>query len=131
MKKVIKGKKLNTATAKMVGVATIDENKDIVEVLYRTKSGAYFVHNVYRKSTAGKLETGEDVYLISTDEAKAWAEKWLTSAAYDRWFGEGVTDETVTITVTVSSKSYNILKREKEKTGDTYGDIITHALELM
>ena len=48
MKKVIKGKKLDTTTAKMIGIAMIDEDKDIVETLYRTKSGAYFIHNVYR-----------------------------------------------------------------------------------
>ena len=131
MKKVIKGKKLDTTTAKMIGIAMIDEDKDIVETLYRTKSGAYFIHNVYRKSTTGKLETGEDIYLISANEAVQWAEKWLTPAEYNRWFGEGVADETVTVTVTLTSKAYNILKKEKEKTGDTYGGIITYLLETM
>lgn len=131
MKKIFQGKQLNTATAKIVGVATIDEEKDIVEALYQTKSGAYFIHNVYRKSTTGKLETVEDIYIITADEAKEWAKKWLTSSEYDGWFGSGIVNETVKITVNISGYAYNILKREKEKTGDTYGEIISTALELM
>ena len=131
MKKIVQGKQLNTATAKIVGVAMIDEDKDIVEALYQTKSGAYFIHNVYRKSTTGKLETVEDIYLITADEAERWAKQWLTSSEYDCWFGIGIINETVKITVNISGYAYNILKREKEKTGDTYGDIISTALELM
>lgn len=131
MKKIFQGKQLNTDTAKIVGVAMIDEEKDIVEALYQTKSGAYFIHNVYRKSTTGKLETVEDIYIITADEAKEWAKKWLTSSEYDGWFGSGIVNETVKITVNISGYAYNILKREKEKTGDTYGEIISTALELM
>ena len=131
MKKIVQGKQLNTDTAKIVGVAMIDEEKDIVEALYQTKSGSYFIHNVYKKSTTGKLETVEDIYLITADEAKEWAKQWLTSSEYDGWFGSGIINETVKITVNISGYAYNILKREKEKTGDTYGDIISTALELM
>lgn len=131
MKKIVQGKQLNTDTAKIVGVAMIDEEKDIVEALYQTKSGAYFIHNVYRKSTTGKLETVEDIYIITADEAKEWAKKWLTSSEYDGWFGSGIVNETVKITVNISGYAYNILKREKEKTGNTYGEIISTALELM
>lgn len=130
MKKVIQGKELNTTTAKMIGTAMIDTEKDIVEVLYRTKSGVYFIHNVFKKSVTGKLEVGEDIYLITADEAQQWAKKWLTSSEYDGWFG-GIINETVKITVNISGYAYNILKREKEKTSDTYGDIITHALETL
>lgn len=131
MKKVIQGKELNTTTAKMIGTAMIDAEKDIVEVLYRTKSGVYFIHNVFKKSTTGKLEVGENIHLITADEAQQWAKKWLTSSEYDGWFGSGIINETVKITVNISGYAYNILKHEKEKTGDTYGDIISTALELM
>ena len=69
--------------------------------------------------------------MISANEAMQWAEKWLTPAEYNRWFGEGKADETVTVTVTLTSKAYNILKREKEITGDTYGEIISYAIGLI
>ena len=131
MKKVIKGKKLDTQTAKMVGTAMIDDNKDIVETLYNTKSATYFIHNVYRKSNTGNIEVGEDIYLVSADEAKMWAKKWLTQSEYDRWFGDIDSDKTVTITVNISAKAYNTLKREKELTGDTYGEIISYAIGLI
>lgn len=130
MKKVINGKQLNTATAKMVGTAMIDADKDIVETLYRTKSGIYFIHNVYKKSSTGKLEVGEDLSIVPVDEAKKWAERWLTSAEYNMYFGETIPDKTITVTVNVTAKAYKTLKREKELTGDTYGEIISDALEL-
>ena len=125
MKKVIKSKKLDTQTAKIVGTAMIDDDKDIVETLYRTKSATYFIHNIYSKSTTGKLETGEDIYLVSANEAKEWAKKWLTQSEYDRCFGDIDSDQTVTITVNVSAK------REKELTGNTYGEIISYAIGLI
>ena len=131
MKKVIKGKKLDTQTAKIVGTAMIDDDKDIVETLYRTKSATYFIHNVYSKSTTGKLEVGEDIYLVSADEAKMWAKKWLTQSEYDSFFGDIDSDKTVTITINISAKAYKTLKCEKELTGDTYGEIISDALELI
>ena len=129
MKKIIKGKQLNTETARMIGTAMIDEEKDIVETLYRTKSGVYFIHNVYRKSTVGKLEVGEDIYLITVEEAKEWSKKWLTDAEYKEWFENTNSDETVTITVNITSKAFQIIKSEKELTGETYGEIISYALE--
>ena len=125
MKKIIKGRQLNTATAKMVGTVMIDENKDIVETLYRTKSGIYFIHNVYKKSTTGKIEVGENLNIVPIDEAKEWAKKWLTEIEYNEYFGENTSDETVTITVNITSKAFQTLKREKELTGDTYGEIIS------
>lgn len=131
MKKIIKGRQLNTATAKMVGTVMIDENKDIVETLYRTKSGIYFIHNVYKKSTTGKIEVGENLNIVPIDEAKEWAKKWLTEIEYNEYFGENTSDETVTITVNITSKAFQTLKREKELTGDTYGEIISYAIGLI
>ena len=131
MKKIIKGRQLNTATAKMVGTAMIDEDKDIVETLYRTKSGVYFIHNVFKKSSTGKLEVGEDLNIVSADEAREWTKKWLTETEYEEYFGENTSDETVTITVNITSKAFQTLKREKELTGDTYGEIISYAIGLI
>ena len=131
MKKIIKGRQLNTATAKMVGTAMIDEDKDIVETLYRTKSGIYFIHNVYKKSSTGKLEVGEDLNIVSLKEAKEWVRKLLTKAEYEEYFGENISDETITVTVNITSKAFQTLKKEKELTGNTYGEIISYALGLM
>lgn len=131
MKKVIKGRQLNTQTAKIIGTAMIDADKDIAEALYRTKAGVYFIHNVYRKSSTGELETGEDIYLVTVDDAKKWAAKWLPSVEYNRHFGEDISDETITVTVNISAKAFQTLKHEKELTGDTYGAIISYALGLI
>ena len=132
MKKVIDGKMLNTMTAKNIGVGVIDETKNIVEALYRTRAGVYFIHNMYEKSSAGNLEVGQDITLISADKANEWAAKWLTESEYNKFFGEGeVSDESTTITINISSKAFRILKKEKELTGDTYGEIVSYALQMM
>lgn len=130
MKKVINGKLLNTLTAKNIGVGVIDEDKDIIESLYRTRSGIYFIHNVYPKYISGNMEVGEDITLISPDKANEWAKKWLPESEYNKFFGES-SDEPITITVNVSAKAFRILKKEKEVSGDTYGEIISYALRMM
>ena len=65
------------------------------------------------------------------DEAKEWAKKWLTEIEYNEYFGENTSDETVTINVNITSKAFQTLKREKELTGDTYGEIISYAIGLI
>ena len=129
MKKVINGKLLNTLTAKNIGVRIVDENKDIMEALYRTRAGVYFIHNVYPKYISGNIEVDEDITLISPDKANEWAKKWLPESEYNRFFG--VSDEPVTITVNVSARAFRILKKEKEISGDSYGEIISYALQMM
>ena len=88
MKKVIKGKKLDTQTAKIVGTAMIDDDKDIVETLYRTKWGIYFIHNVYKKSTTGKIEVGENLNIVPIDEAKEWVSSHSTVDIYETLFNK-------------------------------------------
>lgn len=128
MKKVIKGKVLNTDTAKMIGTVMIDEDKDIVECLYRTKSGTFFIYSVFPKPKVGKQEMSEEITLISHTQAEKWGKQYLTESEYNDWFGTG-SDETVTVTVNITKEIYNILKKEKELTGETYGEIITYAIK--
>lgn len=128
MKRIINGKVLNTDTAKMIATIIIDKEKDIIESLYRTKSGTYFIYSVFPKSNIGKLDMSEEIVLISYAQADEWAKKHLTESEYNDWFGTG-SDESVTITVNITKEIYNVLKKEKELTGETYGDIISYAVK--
>ena len=55
----------------------------------------------------------------------------ITKAEYEEYFGENISDETITVTVNITSKAFQTLKKEKELTGNTYGEIISYALGLM
>lgn len=128
MKRIINGKVLNTDTAKMIATVMIDKKKDIIESLYRTKSGAFFIYSVFPKSNIGKLDMSEEIVLISYAQADEWAKKHLTESEYNDWFGVG-SDENMTITVNITKEIYSILKKEKELTGETYGEIISYAVK--
>ena len=129
MKKVVKGKALNTDTAKMVGTAMIDESKDFIECLYRTKSGTFFIYSVFPKPKMGKQEMSEEITLISSVQAKEWAKQHLTEVEYDEFFGAGSAEELKTITINITEEAYNLLKKEKELTGSTYGEIVSYAVK--
>lgn len=128
MKKIINGKVLNTDTAKMIATVMIDKEKDIIESLYRTKSGAFFIYSVFPKSNVGKLDMSEEITLISHTQANEWSRQHLTESEYNDWFGVG-SDENMTITVNITKEIYSILKKEKELTGETYGEIISYAIK--
>lgn len=132
MKKTIKGKQCDTHTAKMIGrPVMIDEGRDIVEILYRTKSGNYFIHNVYKTSSIGKIEAAEKLYVVSPEDAQEWAKKWLSEVDYKNNFGNGDKDKLVSVTANISETAYRMLQKEKELTGENYGEIISYALEAL
>ena len=98
MKKIIKGKKYDTETAKLVGSASYSYPGDFqhwVETLYLKKTGEFFLHGVggalskYSQSAGGNTVTGgEAIIPLSPEEAKAWAEKHLEVEEYEKIFGE-------------------------------------------
>ncbi len=129
MKKIINGKQLNTDTAKMIATVMIDKEKDIIESLYRTKSGVFFIYSIFPKPKAGKLDMSEEITLVEHTQAEKWAKQYLTEIEYNEWFGQGSNEELQTITINITKEAYNLLKKEKELTGETYGEIISYALK--
>jgi len=84
MKKIIEGKSYNTTTAKTIycydnGLPLSDFNA-YQETLHLTQNGAWFLHGqggantVYCTDTGSLRMAGEDIRLISAQEAQEWLE---------------------------------------------------------
>lgn len=98
MKKVINGKMYNTETAEAVGFWSNDRATNdfsyIVERLYRTKRGAYFIHGEggamtrYAESVGDMYGAGEAIRPVDEATARRWAESHLDGDEYAAIFGE-------------------------------------------
>lgn len=111
MKKIIKGKVLNTDTAKLIGEWNngyqIGDFAYCYEDLYLTRAGVYFLHfggganscyGVWHGDNGG---SGEDIKPLSYDQARQWAEERLSADDYARHF-EIVSDEDSKLHLSVS-----------------------------
>ena len=98
MKKIINGKKYDTATAKEVGY---DNNgllssdlSYIEEILYKKKTGEFFLcgrggaMTKYAVNNGNNSMSGKAIIPLTEDEAKKWAEDHLTVGEYEEIFGE-------------------------------------------
>lgn len=135
MKKIINGAVCNTATAKLLGSFENGERPGdlgyIKEALYRTKSGAYFLHTVggagtryARQTEPNHWRSGEALSILSLEAAQAWAEEHLDGDEYIKAFGEP--EERTTIMMSAATKAR--LSDIKAKTGKSFGDIIAEAV---
>ena len=99
MKKIINGKKYDTETAEAVAswsnAGSWRDFRHMEEVLYRKKTGEYFLHGEggpmtkYCQSDGTGCCTGGDLITPMTEEeAREWAEKRLDADDYESVFGE-------------------------------------------
>ncbi len=98
MKKIINGRLYNTETAKLVGSTSRSHPRDLgywKEDLYLKKTGEFFLHGLggaftkYGKNIDRNTFTGgEEITPLSLEDAKAWAEKYLSVEDYEEIFGE-------------------------------------------
>jgi hypothetical protein len=99
MKKIIKGKKYDTDTAKKLDSYTNGYNYGdlnmIQETLYIKKTGEYFLYGYGGANTdyaepcgSGSRTSGEMIKPFTEREAKSWAEEHLSGEEYESIFGE-------------------------------------------
>lgn len=93
MKKIINGKLYDTEKAHKVGEVW-KNNKKVCEGLYRKKTGEYFLagagdaSSIWGRVIDGKLQDGGDIFPLTLNDAKAWAEKNLTTEEHLAEWGE-------------------------------------------
>lgn len=140
MKRIIKGKKCNTETAKLLGER--EKHNDptagdwYCDKLYLTKSGAYFLYGYgnwqskYSKRFGeGRISGGDEWELFpNASAARQWAEENLTADDYIAAFGEPGDDETEFIAVRISAEARAKLDAERDRTGETLGAIVDRAI---
>lgn len=98
MKKIINGRKYDTATAKLIGHYTFSDPRDFCfcdEDLYRKRTGEFFLageggpaskyaHRCDDNSRTG----GEGIIPLTEEEAREWVEQRFDADQYEAIFGE-------------------------------------------
>ena len=92
MQKIINGKKYDTKTAMACGTYVepiLLTNCERFITLYRKTNGGYFLHE-YWCEMHFIFEVRRDVSIkpLTEDEAKKWAERYLSVGQYESLFGE-------------------------------------------
>ena len=127
MNKVIRGKRYNTETAKLVGTweANEPENSDFweKEELYQKRSGEFFLigqggaqTQYARFSMGGENKPGVELRPIEPEEASDWAEEHLTADEYEALFGPVAEDGSRgRITLTLLNSTIDTVRREAQR----------------
>ena len=127
MNKVIRGKRYNTETAKLVGTweANEPENSDFweKEELYQKRSGEFFLigqggaqTQYARFSMGGESKPGIELRPIEPEEASDWVEEHLTADEYEALFGPVAEDGSRgRITLTLLNSTIDTVRREAQR----------------
>jgi hypothetical protein len=102
MKRIINGKRYDTETATEVatwGHGYRGDFDEVTETLYRTKSGAWFLHgeggpNTRWRQTVGQNEWsgGEGIEPLTETEAREWLEAHGKTAELEEYFSGAIVD---------------------------------------
>ena len=128
MKKIIRGRRYDTETAKEIGSGSNGSRRDFgfwEETLYRKNTGEFFLHGEggpasrYRESSGqNSWSGGEKIIPLSPEEARQWAEDHLDAETYEETFGvpEETTEKKV-VTFSLALDVIEILKRTAAEKG--------------
>lgn len=128
MKKIINGKKYDTATAKEVGSYQKGYGRDLSyyrEDLYRKKTGEFFLcgeggpASKYAESCGNNSWSGGcQIIPLTYEAARTWAEEHLDADEYEAIFGEVSEDDSRTAaTLSLSVTALETAKRAAAKSG--------------
>jgi len=142
VKRIIEGRMYNTETAKLLagGSNGLPRNDFYYweEDLYRTKSGAYFLHgrggpaSRYAVSSGqNSWSGGQQIIPLPAEQAREWAEEMLTAEEYAEIFGEPdeASDERDALNVSIPTALKFKLDRIREETGKSLTQIVEEILE--
>ena len=124
MKKVIKNKVYDTATAKKMGAYQYEHAKEtdltwFEEELYLKKTGEFFVFGIGNAASEYANRNGT-IKPMSYDEAREWAEKKLDADEYIKIFGEPQEDDSrQSVNISLSAQKAAQLKQAAAKAGMT------------
>lgn len=142
MRKVIKGKLYDTATAtKVVEYENMGDVRNVhhfYETLYRKRTGEYFIHgeggamSPYAES-CGQNEWcgGQAIRPLTYDEARDWAEGFADTDVYEAEFGvpdEGAEHDLHAI---ISEAAWQALSRAATRDGVTVRSVIEQLADTL
>lgn len=135
MKKIIRGRQYDTATARLIG--SWDNGRGyndfdfVTESLYQKRTGEYFIAgsggaaSQYARPDGNMMAAGSRIVPLNFDQAKSWAESHLSGEAYETAFGtpdEG--DEKQYFNCGLPAPIMRLLKSAAAKEDQSMGDIV-------
>ncbi len=141
MKQIIKGKKYDTDTARLLAERTYSNRRDfgyVHEELYIKRTGEYFIYgeggvaSKYRKWIDSNSWTGtEKLTPITEQEAREWVEHYANDQ-YEDIFGTVEEDGTMRIcTYSLPAYLHEKLKKEGVRRGIAASQVLAELIESM
>ena len=139
MKKIIRGKRYDTDTAKKVGAAYAEcQRTDFAyweEELYRKNTGEFFLYgwgrplSKYGKTCGNETSGSEVIKPLDLEEAQEWAEKNLDGEEYEQIFGPvEETDAKKTVLFSLPLDAVELLKRRAAAKNISASEYITRLI---
>lgn len=140
MKKIINGKRYDTATAKSLGAKSYGTPGDFYywkEELFKKKGGEFFLYgkggarSKYSEAVGLSSWSGGDRIMPMTyKEAQDWAEEYLTADEYEEIFGSIEEDDSLEIiTLKMPKSTCEKLRRKASQDGRQYSEVCAAAIE--
>lgn len=126
MKKVIKGAVFDTekATRLIVGKPPFPDQK-WSDVLYRTKSGRYFLLKPPPDTESGRYE----IEPLSLQEAMSWAAYEVDRECFEEVFEPGDEDGTRQLSVRITKRAYKMLREMAAERSESMGAVLSSIIE--
>lgn len=141
MKKIISGKVYDTYTAKELAswsnMADVLDFHQFSEMLYRKKTGEYFLHGEGGPMTKYAVAEGSNswrggsrIMPLTFAEAREWAEKHLDGDEYEKIFGAVTEDESrVQVCYSLSAATVETIKRRAAEAGISASEYIDNLVK--
>lgn len=143
MKKIIDGKRYDTATAKEIGSdwssAPRTDFSFWEETLYQKRTGEYFIYGEGGPMTKyavshgqNEWSGGEKIIPVSYEAARQWGEEHLSADEYEEHFGEIQEDESRKIvSYSLPVATVEKVKRIASDRGISMSDVIMDAVDKL
>ena len=143
MKRIIKGKVYDTATAKELGwwenIQDVRNFNHFSETLYRKRTGEFFLYGKGGPSTKYSQRVdqncwsgGEDIIPISVENAREWVEDHLDAEDYEKIFGTFDEDaEDILLTFKAPAALDRKLQDKSTALGISKSELLRNLIEKM
>lgn len=143
MKKIIKGRLYDTATAKELGwwenIQDVRNFSHFSETLYRKRTGEFFLYGKGGPSTKYSQRVdqncwsgGEDIIPVSAENARSWAEEHLDADDYEKIFGPvSEDDEDILITFKASAAQDRKLADVAAERGTSKSELLRSMIDSL
>lgn len=120
MERIIKGKRYNTETAKVVAVWTPEDGENRSETLYKKNTGEYFLLIAVECA----WESSEKIRPLAYEVAKSWGQAKMPEPEYKKEFVSIDSEGEDRLCVRLSTKSREHFERYISQTGEKKGTVI-------